>query len=240
MSASRHHRTVDRVVTILELVARSPEGLTLKELSSVLGAPNSSIFQLISGLVATGYLSERAKIYTLGPGPLLLAHISRIPAIQRVPHSYLVDLNKESGLSVSLSVQLGDTSVTIDQVGLTSRTDFLAWDRVRRPLPTPAAGKIILANLPDVELHKILRSLQAESSEDVEIFLDELASIRQKGLAFNLEKTIAGVVSVATGVYDKNGNFVSAVSISGPPAIKDRIDEIGGFLIMRVKSWDIP
>jgi IclR family acetate operon transcriptional repressor len=237
---SRHHRTVDRVVTILELVARSPKGLTLKELSSVLGAANSSIFQLTSGLVATGYLSEHAKIYTLGPGPLLLAHMSQIPAIQRVPHSYLIELNKESGLSVHLSVQLGDTSVTIDQVGLTSKTDFLAWDRVRRPLPTPAAGKIILANLPDADLHKILRSLQAEMPEDVETFLDELAGIRQKGLAFNLEKTISGVVSVATGVYDRSGSFVGAVSVSGPPDIKNRIDEIGFSLLKRVKSWDIP
>jgi DNA-binding IclR family transcriptional regulator len=190
--------------------------------------------------VATGYLSERSKVYTLGPGPLLLAHISQIPAIQRVPHSYLEELHKESGLSVHFSVQLGDTSVAVDQVGLTSKTDFLAWDRARRPLPTPASGKIILANLPDVDLHKILRSLQSTSPEDVEKFLDELSVIRQKGLAFNLEKTISGIVSVATGVCDRAGIFVGAVSVSGPTDIRDRIDEIGMSLLKRVKGWDIP
>jgi DNA-binding IclR family transcriptional regulator len=235
----KHHRTVDRVTAILELVARSPHGLTLKQLATALEAPNSSILQLISGLVVRGYLSEDGKVYTLGPGAILLAHIARTPPVQRVPHSYLTAIHEESGLSVHLSVRLGDSHVAIDQVGLASKLDFLAWDGIRRPLLKTASGKIILANLVDVELHRLLKEAQTDSPEDVETFLVELPAIRAKGLAFNLGQTEKDVFSVAAAARAKDGTFIGAVSLSGPPEIRGELDDIGELLLTRVNDWRV-
>lgn len=239
MPPLKHHRTVDRITMILELAARSPEGLTLKQLSTALEAPNSSTLQLIGGLVARGYLSEHGKSYTLGAGVILLAHVSRVPTIMRIPHSYLTALNEEFELSVHLGIQVGDTFVTIDQVGLMSKLDFFAWNGVRRPLLRTAVGKIILANLADIELNRLLKAGHAHSREDVEAFLSELSSIRQEGLALNLAETIQGVFSVAAAAYDRKGDFVGAVSLSGSSDIKNDLAQIGERLLVRMRSWVI-
>jgi DNA-binding IclR family transcriptional regulator len=204
-----------------------------------LAAPNSSILQLVSGLVAAGYLSENSKVYTLGPGPVLLAHISGTPVVQQVPHSYLTALQEELGLSVQLGVRLGDTFVAVDQVGLVSKTDFLAWDRMRRPLLKTATGKTILSNLPATELHKILKASQEKDPEDVEIFLQELPDIRRSGLAYNLARTVPAIFSVATSAYNREGNFVGAVCVSGTSEIRDKLAEIGELLINRIRGWEI-
>jgi DNA-binding IclR family transcriptional regulator len=225
---------------ILEIVARSPEGLTLKQLSTALGAPNSSILQLLSGLVARGYLAEHGKVYNLGPGVILLANVPQAPTILKISHSYLTALNDEFELSVHLSVRLGDTFVAIDQVGLTSKLDFFAWNGMRRPLLKTAAGKIILNNLPDIELNRLLKAARAHSPKDVEAFLTELPDIRRNGLALNRAETIEGVFSVAAAAYDREGNFAGAVSLSGSSDIKDDLVQIGERLLMRMRSWVIP
>lgn len=79
MVAGKHHRTVDRVVFALEIIARSSGGLTLKAVADALQAPMSSTQQLLSGLVATGYLDSDGKRYVLGPGPRILTLIAGVP-----------------------------------------------------------------------------------------------------------------------------------------------------------------
>jgi DNA-binding IclR family transcriptional regulator len=52
---ARPHRTVDRVVQILDTVSLSPRGVTLAELAAVLDAAKSSVQELTNGLLARGY-----------------------------------------------------------------------------------------------------------------------------------------------------------------------------------------
>jgi DNA-binding IclR family transcriptional regulator len=62
------------VVDILEVLARSPEGLGLRDVSAQLEAPKSSLLPLLRALTARGYLAHgRAGEYRLGPGALDLA-----------------------------------------------------------------------------------------------------------------------------------------------------------------------
>lgn len=61
------HRAANRLVDILELLARRREGLALREVSAQLEAPKSSLLPLLRALVARGYLSQgRAGEYRLG------------------------------------------------------------------------------------------------------------------------------------------------------------------------------
>src|SRR4029077_19680235 len=58
---ARPHRTVDRVVEILETVSLSPRGVTLAELATAMGAAKSSVQELTNGLLARGYLIEEDR-----------------------------------------------------------------------------------------------------------------------------------------------------------------------------------
>ena len=59
---ARPHRTVDRVIEILETVSLSPRGVTLAELAAALNAAKSSVQELTNGLLARGYHRERAPV----------------------------------------------------------------------------------------------------------------------------------------------------------------------------------
>jgi IclR-like helix-turn-helix domain-containing protein len=72
-TAAKAHRTVSRVTAILEFVAQW-QGARTHELATALGAPKSSVFGLVRGLVSTGFLINDKGTYGLGPalGNLLL------------------------------------------------------------------------------------------------------------------------------------------------------------------------
>src|SRR2546423_3686099 len=52
------HRTANRLMDILELLAASRDGLALREVSACLRAPKSSLLPLLRALTSRGYLAQ--------------------------------------------------------------------------------------------------------------------------------------------------------------------------------------
>ena len=91
---ARPHRTVDRVIEILETVSLSPRGVTLAELATALDAAKSSVQELTNGLWGAsrpaGYLIESE---TASPRLTYLyeAHVVPLAAGLLAPVKTLVD-----------------------------------------------------------------------------------------------------------------------------------------------------
>src|SRR4029079_17910071 len=97
---ARPHRTVDRVVEILETVSLNPRGVTLAELATALGAAKSSVQELTNGLLARGYLIEEDRRFHLGPGPFILAARANRVAALSLDHRFVLDLHEAIGCNV--------------------------------------------------------------------------------------------------------------------------------------------
>lgn len=221
----RHHRTVDRVVAILEMVARHGRDLSLSTISRELDAPRSSVQALTNGLVAAGYLVEHDQKLSLGAGPFVLTLMGNRIAALGLTHSTLEELHRKVGFSVMVGVGVGDSMVYVDQVGDSPTLEFVARNHSRRSLYATASGKIILAELPYKEMDSLLLSAPHSEAAAVQAFLTELPEIRRTKLAYNLGKTIPGAYAVATPLIDKQGDFVAAICTT---VDQERVDEIEG------------
>src|SRR4026209_2324482 len=113
----RPHRTVDRVIGILETVSLSPRGVTFAELANALDAAKSSVQELTNGLLARGYLVEEDGRFHLGPGPFIPAARAHTLAALSVDHRLVVELNNVLRCSVLVGVRVGDAIVFVDHVG---------------------------------------------------------------------------------------------------------------------------
>jgi DNA-binding IclR family transcriptional regulator len=223
----RHHRTVDRVVSILELVARSGRGLSLASISQELGAPKSSVQVLANGLVATGYLVEHDQKLTLGSGPFVLSLIGNRIAAMGLSHELLEELYAELGYGLLVGIGLGDSAVYVDHAGAGPELEFFARNHIRRPLFVTAAGKIILSELPAREMDSFVINSSADEKKDAQAFLAELPTIRATGLAYNLGKTMPGMIVVATPLRDGDGQFVASIAALTYANLKPDIEEMG-------------
>ncbi|MEJ8280046.1 IclR family transcriptional regulator [Pseudonocardia spirodelae] len=176
-----HHRTVDRVAGLLEAVARRPGGSTLSSLARRVGAPVSSVQKLVDGLVATGYLDERERRYTLGPAPWMLAARAGEPPVPAIPHEALDQLARHTGMPVLLAARIGDDAVYLDWAGADEAFDVALSARVRAPLPDTAAGRVLLAHLPAAERKRVALAAHEGDPGAAAALLEGCAGIRERG-----------------------------------------------------------
>jgi DNA-binding IclR family transcriptional regulator len=236
---ARHHRTVDRIVAILEQIARHSDGMSLSELAGRLEAPKSSIQGLTNGLLATGYLVEQHGRLHLGSGPFMLSSsVPNLP-IRKIHHDQVVAVHAKVGHIVLIGVRMGFEHVFIDHAGEDVETDYVLSIRPRRPLLRTATGKIILAHLPDTELVTILRQW-ARTEDDqhrAAEFLATRAEIRTTGLAYNDPDTPLGMDAVATPLYDPDGTFLAAVCATRGRDRDADMPTVGARLRDAVSDW---
>ena len=96
-------------------VAAGRSGVRLAELAAALDAPRSSVHGLVKGLVATGYLTEKAGAYSIGPaiGALVM---TAPPTIDPVARPAMEALHRRFDETVMLGSRVGDSVVYTDSV----------------------------------------------------------------------------------------------------------------------------
>ena len=222
---SAGHRAANRVVDILELLAKSGDGLALRDVSAQLEAPKSSLLPLLRALTARGYLAQgRAGEYRLGAG----AHdLGAAAPVQRelveVARPAVVDLMRRTGETVFVGTLSSDrhSIVYVDKVESDHVIRYAGGVGDRRPLHATSSGKVILAFLSEDEREEILQSLSL--SRHTEHTVTSLAAlraaldeIRRTGVSVTAEEVVAGASGIAAPVFDRYGRVAGACAIGGP------------------------
>lgn len=232
---AKEHRTVSRVTTILERVAAEQDGARLADIAELLLAPKSSVFGLVNGLVATGYLRAENGRYSIGPAiSALLAPSSS--SIEELVQPVMRTLQQRYNETVSLCVRVGSTVVYTNSIESTHVIRYATPFRERRPLYPTSAGKCFLAYG-----SKSLRQNYLEnrfSEEQIEHILAELAQVKSTGLALNRGETLPDVSAVATPLLI-SGQLTYCLAVAGPTSrISSQLDLIGQTLKEEVAALE--
>jgi len=217
-------QSLGRAFAILEEVARHREGISLAELSKLVGLHNSTAFHLAKTLVSLGYIRQErdSKRYRVGL-PLFALAASALDEIEMVNIAtpVLEELSRETGESSHFAVRMGDAVVVIARTS--GPGAFQLADRVGvvRPAHCTALGKVILASLSDDQLKRFLQRAELKPSTknsitEVSALLREIAEVRRTGVAFDEGEFNLEVRCVAVPAMDFTGHIVGAIGISGP------------------------
>lgn len=206
------HRTVSRVVGILEYVVHSPDGATLAEIANHLDAPKSSVYGFVRGLEAEGYLKERDAgrfVFGLGAHTLLA---SQATSLVELAAPVMNTLGQQLGETVTLAVFLDHELTYVHSIPSTQRIGYNPEMHTRRPLWPTSAGKILLAAADSSDL----RSRILESEElDEELYDAEIKSVRHNGYGLNIGETVADVSAFAVGLKIAS-TLAAAITVGGP------------------------
>jgi IclR family transcriptional regulator, KDG regulon repressor len=91
----------------------------------------------------------------------------------------------------------------------------------RNPVHCTALGKAILAFLPESEInsildgHPLIRRTPRTITRKTHL-LQHLASVRERGIAFDLEENSSDVICVAAPIFNQIGQVIAGCSMSGP------------------------
>lgn len=224
MSPHPDSGAVKSAETMFDVIAgiRELDGARVTELADQLGLAKSTVHRHLTTLERNHYVVKEGVEYHIGLRFLGLGEYARernpvyalarklVDQIATETEERALFMVEEHGLAVYLYRGLGSHAVrTNSRVG------------TRRPLHTVAGGKAILAHLPTERVDEIVAEwgLPADTPETITTrheLDDELARIRERGVAFNREECIVGLKAVAAPVLTPDGEIMGALSISGP------------------------
>ncbi|SFJ17546.1 IclR family transcriptional regulator [Thermoflavimicrobium dichotomicum] len=227
-----------RVLEIFELLRNYPQGLTIKEIGTMLNFPQSSTFNLVKTLYEKGYLSRtELKKYKLGPKLIDLGTSSMESMdLCRDARVHLEKLMQQVEETVFMAILSGDEMVYVAKIDNNRSIRTSAQIGSRRPMYCTGLGKAILAFLSNEKREGLLAKMKLEPITEHTItdrneLEKQLRLFKDQGYAIDNEENEEGLYCIAAPVFDATGDVVAAVSVAGP---KDRMKKRHEFIVFHV------
>lgn len=199
------------------------DGAGASEIAENLEIGRSTAYQYLSTLDSEGYLKKQNKEYYIGLKYLDHGMYARdkhpIVELARPSLDGLIDETGEigwltcedNGKLVTLDVVVGQRDINNKFRGRIGNREFLH---------AHAGGKAILATFCDEEVSRIidahgLPEYTPQTITDPEALFEELADIRDSGIAVNDEEAITGYRAVGAAVT-QDGETIGSITIGGP------------------------
>ena len=218
MSASI--RAVERALDVLMCFTNATPSLTMTQISDMVGINKSTVHRLLATLEGKRFLERDAATGIYKPGIRLvqMAFLSREHnPLRSVSTPFLEDLSGRIRENVNLAVLAGADVIYLSVIESPQRVKLAAVPGQRLPAFCTASGKAMLAFLPEESVKAILERgmprYTANTITSPAALLDDLARIRERGLAISTEEFEDGINAIAAPVSDPP---LASVSIAGP------------------------
>ncbi|WP_375501332.1 IclR family transcriptional regulator [uncultured Jatrophihabitans sp.] len=229
-------QSVDRAVSVLEILARASEGVGVGEIAAELGVHKSTASRLLSVLEERDLVEqdgERGK-YSLGFGVLRLASavLGRLDLVGRA-RDVLQDVAATVGETVNIAVLRSHWAVNVDQVRGPAAVAAQNWTGQLTPLHATSSGKVLLAHESTTSRSRLIAAaglarFTRHTHTTAAAVLAELDRIVEVGYAVALEEYEDGLNAVAAPIRDHTRAVIASISVSAPAFRLDlaRIEEI--------------
>lgn len=214
-----------RTLDILELFLEDDAPLTAPDVVKRTGLPRTSVHELLATLVAREYLQKDEATGTFRLGVRLLqlgnAYSARFDMLSAA-NDVARQVAAESGETVSVALLEGGDVFYLAKIESRDNLRLPSSIGQRLPANVTGLGKALLAyaspaslasrfedpeNLPRMTEHSIGTLSELE---------DQLAQVRQTGVAFENQESTPNIRCAAAPVRDGTGAVVAAISVSVP------------------------
>lgn len=220
MNATPSITGAERVLHVLASLASHGDAMTVKDLMSVTGLAQSTLYRQIAVLKRWGFVTENAGCYAPGPVSLQLALGFDI-------NSLLVDASREemaklaetSHESIGLVVAVNDRLICLDMVdsAYSLRCSFEKGRAV--PLSAGASAKCLLAFMNDRSRADTLDRLFPDNAAERATLEAQLDRIREDGYAMSDSEVDPGVWGVSAPLFRRSSRTTlccAAITLMAP------------------------
>jgi IclR family acetate operon transcriptional repressor len=206
---------IDRVMLVLECFRPYDRRLGVSELARRANLPKSTVSRLVSELVEHRYLERDGTGVRLGLRLFELGELAAQPnALRSLALEVMVDLRDATGESVHLSVLDGADVLCLGVLHARNAPKTVPRVGGRSPAAASAAGRVLLAfSGPDAAAGVAWAGL-AGSPPSVAL-RDELALVRERGVAYDIEPSTSRVTGVASAILTAEGVPIAAIAACG-------------------------
>lgn len=222
--ATLKHRipVIDRMMEVLAQLELRENGATIKDLVTLLSVPRTTIYRILNSLQSHDMVRrDESGVYRLGRRLLGLAsHVAAAASpldLVSFATPVLEQLSADLGEGSKLSVIDGDGVLVLAAAQGRRAYALSVVPGQRMPAHAGAAGKLLLAYLPQPEidawLERPLVACTSKTLTDPKRLRAELARIRRLGWAQDKGESGPSILAYAAPVFDQRGHLVAALSV---------------------------
>jgi DNA-binding IclR family transcriptional regulator len=215
-------QSIERAAAILRLLSGRSRRLGVGELAGELGLPKGTVHGILRTLQNVGFVEQDADTgkYQLGAA-LLHMGSSYLDGneLRTRALNWADSLAARSNESVRIGTLHGGRALVVHHVFRPDNSRQALEVGALLPGHASALGKVLLAHNPyatDELIAEGLASFTTRTVTEPETLRTELADVRDRGWASDVEELVAGEVSLAAPIQDRRGATVGAIGISGP------------------------
>jgi len=214
----------ERVLLMLEIIAKAEEPPTLNELVSLVELPKATTHRLVTRLEKLGFAQRTmdGRRYEIGYRLTSLALGAMRHSFQQAPRrAILASLVKEIGETCNITVLDATELVYLDRVESDWPLQIRLNTGSRVPLHCTASGKLFLSLAP-AALRKAFFAAQPLARHTPRTIVDraalesELNRIRKTRIGTDDGEFIEGMSAAAVPVMDARGKICATVAVHGP------------------------
>jgi DNA-binding IclR family transcriptional regulator len=239
-------QVLDRALAALGILANAPGDCSLAELCAALGLHKSTVHRIMMVLEQQRMVvkNEDTGRYRLGLRLFELGSraIDGLDLRGRA-RPYLNRLQDAFGETVFFCMLDEGQVFYMEKVESQRSVRTACTVGSRAPAYCTAVGKAMLAELPDVEVNRIVRrwglkAITANTITTPAALKAELKAVRARGFAIDDEEKEEGLRCVGAAVHAHSGKLVAAMSISGPAfrMTRERVPEVGRTLMQAARE----
>jgi DNA-binding IclR family transcriptional regulator len=203
---------------VLEALAASGRPRRLSELAVELGMHKTSVHRILWTLIGAGLVRQDpgSGLYvpTLKLWELGTAVVNEMP-VKQAATPVLLELQRRTGETVSLTVLDGDDVVYLDKIIAPRPAGFTTRVGSRVPAPRTVAGRAMLAYEENPrELVERVAARWGGGAEDVERVLADIARAQRDGYLVGTGRPERGITGIAAAVPGPRGRAAAGLTVS--------------------------
>ena len=217
------NRTTERSVQILQIIAKSNEGLEMDEICERLSIPRTSCYDILVTLVHLGMLEVNTGVkrsykiglnaYRIGMSYMNNRNTSEIIA------PALKELSKELQKTCFFGVLEGGKIVYISKFEPENPIITTATIGTKNPIYNTSLGKAILSSMSDEEIKGILSGIELKQATrftitDREELIKNIELVRVRGFALDERELEEHMECVGVPIFDEKKECIGAISAS--------------------------
>jgi DNA-binding IclR family transcriptional regulator len=215
--------SVGKCFQLLECLSAAQRPLTLTELAHSSGLERSAVQRLTHTLRTLGYLRQhpQTRAYSISSRMLEFSHtVLSTDRVREIAQPHLEWLNRQCGETVNLMELEGDEIVYVARFPSAHAVSVNLHVGSRLPAFCSAAGRAILAYLPNEPVHRILSGPREPMTRNTVTDYDALRAIlgrvKHEGYAVNDQEAFIGDISLAAPIFNVEREPVGAINIAVP------------------------
>lgn len=211
-------QVISRAAAIMRTLSANPEGLSLAAIAKEVHLPRSTVQRLVTAMEAEELVDAKGPNggTRLGPAIGQFLAVAHADVVVFGRH-YIKELVEASNETASIVTVVSDSAMVLESFSAEHLVRVVLPGGTQAPLYATAGGKAILAAVDDVTIATLcsepFEQLTGSTCRSLSQLLDQIATVRQTGIAYAREEQAPGLSTIAASVNTVLGLYALEVAL---------------------------